>query len=119
MFGEQELGLLSRRAPEISLGKFVSEHFTPLTFDVQTGVVSDEDTNEIWETVKKETIEKVRGNKNGSGRADSPMTGEKEVEKSFWISRPDGWVVNKKMKTIVLLEFKRTSDQSESFYQDM
>jgi hypothetical protein len=51
------------------VGKFVLEHFTPLTLDVQTGVVSDEDTDEIWETSKKETIasEKVRGNKNRSG----------------------------------------------------
>ena len=68
------------------MGKFVSEHFTPLTFDVQTGVVSDEDTNEIWETVKKEVIEKVRGNKGRSGRADSPMVDEEEVEKLFWLS---------------------------------
>jgi hypothetical protein len=28
-------------------------------------------------------------------------------------------VVNKKMKKIVLLEFKRTSESSESHYQDM
>ena len=44
---------------------------------------------------------------------------EAEVEKSFWLSRPDGWVVNRKMKKIVLLEFKRTADSSESYYQDM
>ena len=71
------------KGTEISLGTFVLEHFTPLTLDVQTGVVSDQDTVEIWETMKKETIEKVRGNKNRSGRADSPKTDEKEVEKSF------------------------------------
>jgi hypothetical protein len=41
------------------------------------------------------------------------------VEKSVWLSRPDGWVVNRKMKKIVLLEFKRTADCSESYYQDM
>jgi hypothetical protein len=33
--------------------KFVSEHFTPLTLDIQTGVVSVEDTDEIWEFSKK------------------------------------------------------------------
>ena len=78
---------------EISLGKFVLEHFTPLTLDVQTGVTSDEDTTEIWETTKKESMEKVRGNKNRSERADSPIIDETEVEKSFLFSRPDGWVV--------------------------
>ena len=67
----------------------------------QTGVVSDEDIAEIWETAKKETMEQVRGNKNRSARAESPMADEKEVGKSFWLTRPDGWVVNRKMKKIV------------------
>ena len=30
--------------------------------------------------------------------ADSPIADEAEVEKSFWLSRPDGWVINRKMK---------------------
>ena len=47
------------------------------------------------------------------------MIDEEEVEKSFWISRPDDWVVNRKMKKIILLEFKRTTDYSESYYRDM
>jgi hypothetical protein len=38
---------------EISLGKFVSEYFTPLTLDLQTGVVSTEDTDEIWEAAAR------------------------------------------------------------------
>ncbi len=42
---------------------------------------------------------------------------EEEVEKSFWINRPDDWVVNRKMKKIILLEFKRTTDYSESSYR--
>jgi len=79
----------------------------------------DEDTNEIWEVAKKEAIVKVRGNKNRSARADSPMVDEVEVEKSFWLNRPDGWVVNRQMRKIVRLEFKRTSEQSESYYQNM
>ncbi len=37
------------KGTEISLGKFVSEYFTSLTLDLQTGVVSTEDTDEIWE----------------------------------------------------------------------
>jgi hypothetical protein len=107
------------KGTEISLWKFVPEYFTPLTLDLRTGVVSTEDTTEIWETVREEAIEKVRGRKNRSVRAVSPMADEVEVEKSFWFSRPDGWVINRKMKKIVLLEFKRTSDSPESYFQDM
>ena len=44
---------------------------------------------------------------------------EKEVEKTFWLSRPDGWVINRKTKRIILLEYKRTSDTSERYYEDM
>ncbi len=42
-----------------------------------------------------------------------------EVEKSFWISRPDGWVINRKTKKIILLEFKRTNDTTETYFQVM
>ena len=34
------------KGTEISLGKFVSEYFTPLTLDLRTGVVSTEDTDQ-------------------------------------------------------------------------
>ena len=95
------------------------EYFTPLTLDIQTGVVSTEDTAEIWEAAKEYAIEKVRGNKNRATSAKSPLVDEKEVEKSFRLSRPDGWVINRKMKKIVLLEFKRAADSWESYYQDM
>jgi hypothetical protein len=61
----------------------------------------------------------VRGKENRSARADSPMPDETEVEKSFWFSRPDGWVINRKTKKIILLEFKWTSDCGESYFQDM
>ena len=47
------------------------------------------------------------------------MLETREVEKSFWLSRPDGWVFNRKMKKIILLEFKRTADYSEAYYRDM
>ena len=46
-------------------------------------MVSDEDTAAIWEAAKKATIEKVRGNKNRSARADSPMTDDTEVDHSM------------------------------------
>ena len=39
------------------------------------------------------------------------------MEKTFWLSRPDGWVVEKKTKRIIMLEFKRTSDTT--YYSDM
>ncbi len=57
--------------------------------------------------MKEDAIEKVTGRANRSARADSPMADEAEVEKSVWFSRPDGWVVNRKMKKIVLLECKK------------
>ena len=41
------------------------------------------------------------------------------MERTFWISRTDGRVINRKMKRIVLLEFKGTSDTSETYYYDM
>jgi hypothetical protein len=51
----------------ISLGKFVSEYFTPLTLNLQTRVVSTEDMTEIWETEREEAIEKVRGIRHVTG----------------------------------------------------
>jgi hypothetical protein len=54
----------------------VPEYFTPLTLDLQTGVVSTEDTGGIWGTVKEEVMEKVRGRETRSERADSSMTDE-------------------------------------------
>jgi hypothetical protein len=56
---------------------------------------------------------------NSPVRTDSPMTDEAEVEKSFCLIRPDDWVINRKMKKIILLEFKRTTNLRESYFQDM
>ena len=64
-------------------------------------------------------IEKVRRNKDRTSGGDSTVIDVGEVEKSFWLIRPDGWVVNRKMKKIILLEFKRTDDYSEAYYRDM
>ncbi len=107
------------KGTEISLGKFVSEYFTPLTLDSWSDVVSTENTDEIWKAAKEETMEKVKGKANRQVRVDSPMVDETEVEKFFWISRPDDWVINRKTKKIILLEFKRTSDYGESYFKDM
>ena len=82
-------------------------------------MVSTDDIDEIWEVTKEETMEKVKGRTNRSARADSTMVDETEVEKSFCLSRPDGLVINRKMKKIIFLEFKRTSDSTESYFQDM
>ena len=71
------------KGTEISLGRFVSEYFKPLTFDTKTGVVSDEDTEEIWETVKQVTIEEVRRNRDRTSGGDSTVIDVGEVEKSF------------------------------------
>ncbi len=74
---------LVSKGTEISLGRYVSEHFTPLTLDIKTGVVSDDDTSEIWETVREVTIEKVRRNKDRTSGGDSSVIDVGEVEKSF------------------------------------
>ncbi len=71
------------KGTEISLGKFESEYFTPLTLDLQTGVVSTEDTDEIWEAAKEEAMEKINGREIRRAGTDSPMVVEAEVEKSF------------------------------------
>jgi hypothetical protein len=43
----------------------------------------------------------------------------KEVEKNFWLSRPDGWVINKKTKRMIMLDFKRASNTADTYYSDM
>jgi hypothetical protein len=68
------------KGTEVSLGKFVSEYFTPLTLDLETGVVSTQDTDEIWETAKEEAMEKINGREIRRAGADSPMVDETEVE---------------------------------------
>ena len=65
------------------MGRFVSEFFTPLTLDSNTGVISDEDTTEIWGDVKEVVIEKVRRNKNRTSGGDSTVIDVGEVERSF------------------------------------
>ncbi len=71
------------KGTEISLGKFVSEYFTPLTLDSWSGVVSTEDTDKIWKVVKEEGMEKVKGRANRLVGVESTVVEETEVEKSF------------------------------------
>ena len=67
---------------------------------------------EVWLAAKSEAISKVRKRQGGAKGTEAPSPDEKEVEKIFLLSRPDGWVINKKTKRIIMLEFKRTSDTS-------
>jgi hypothetical protein len=101
------------KGTEISLGKFVSEYFTPLTLDSRSGVVSTEDTDEIWKTAKEEAMEEVKGRANRLVGADSPMVEEAEVEKSFWLSRTDGWVINRKTKKIIMIGLRALAAERE------
>ena len=50
------------------------------------------------EVAKEVTIEKVRRNQDRTSGGDSTVIDVGEVEKSFWLRRPDRWVVNRKMK---------------------
>jgi hypothetical protein len=52
-----------------------------------------------------ETGSDLRKLKVGAKGAEAPNPDEEEVEKTFWLSRPDSFVINR--KRIILLEFKR------------
>ncbi len=52
---------------------------------------------------KEVVMEIVRRNKTRESGEDSILIDEEEVEKSFWLSRPDHWVINRKRKKIILL----------------
>jgi len=76
--GEQGLGICLEGdrdlAGKICVGILHGAH-TP-RLGSQTGVVSTEDTDEIWKSVKEEVMEKVKGRANRQVRADSPMIDE-------------------------------------------
>ena len=72
--------LVTGQSGEGRLQKWGNHHLTPLTFDTKTGVVSDEDTPEIWETTKEVVIEKVRRNKGRTSGGDSTVIDVGEVE---------------------------------------
>jgi len=82
---------------------------------MRTGVVSTEDTTDIWKTAREEAIGKTKRRTKRSVRVDSLLPVESEVEHSFClrVNRPDGWVTNRKMKKI------ETSDCGELHFQDM
>jgi hypothetical protein len=77
---------------------------------------TDEDAAEVWAAAREEAIIKVKKLKGGAKGVEAD---EKEVEWSFWMTLPDGWGINSKMKRIIVLEFKRTSYTSKTYYSDM
>jgi hypothetical protein len=82
---------------EIPVGRFLIEYFTPLTLGEQhQGALADKDVAEVWLAAKSEAISKVRRTKGGAKGAEAHCPDEKEMEKTFRLSRPDGWVINKK-----------------------
>ncbi len=108
------------KGTETSVGRFLIEFFTPLTLGEQhQGALSDEDVAEVWLPAKSEDISKVRRTKGGTKGTEAHCPDAKEVEKTFWLSRPDGWGINKKTNRIIMLEFKRASDTAETYYSDM
>jgi hypothetical protein len=75
---------------EISVGRFLIEYFTPLTLGEQhQGALSDEDVTEVWLAAKSEAISTVRRTKGGAKGAEAHCPDEKELEKTFWLSRPE------------------------------
>ncbi len=79
------------KGTEISVGRFLIEYFTPLTLGEQLqGVLSDEDVSEVWLAAKSEAISKVSRTKGGVKGAEVHCPDVKEVEKTFWLSRPAG-----------------------------
>jgi len=108
------------KGTQISVDRFLIEYFTPLSLGEQLqGSLSDEDVTEVWLSAKSEAISKVSRTKGGVKGAEAHCPDVKEVEKTFWIIRSDDWVINKKTKHIVILEFKRVSDTAETDYSDM
>ena len=96
------------------------EYFNPLTSgEQQVGIVSDEDATEgRWQERRLLTSSERR------------KQGQREQSHTFWMRRKwnepfgsagptDARVTNRKMKRIILLEFKRTSDASETYYSDV
>ena len=107
------------RGTEFSVGKFLIEYFTPLTTGQKEGTSSESDVMDVWSTEKEAWFNKVRSSQNRRGGEEASALDEETVERSFWLSRSDDWVVNRTVKRIILLEFKRTSDTSETYYTDM
>ena len=92
--------------------------FVPL---LQTDLVWEDDHIRLEKRAPcyPEAISKVRRTKGGVKGAEAHCPDVKEVEKTFWIIRSDDWVINKKTKHIIMIEFKRASDIIEAYYSDM
>ncbi len=74
------------------------EYFRSLTLGEQhQGVFSNEDETEVREEAKSEAISKASKVKDGAKGAKALNPDDKEVEKTFWLSSDDGWVINKNL----------------------
>ena len=91
---------------EISVGRFLTQIFTPITLVKQhQSVISNVDVTEVWLTENSEVIHKVRKMQVGVKGVDTPSPDEKEVEKTFWITgSPDGWVIKKRTNHSIILK---------------
>ena len=101
------------------MGRFLIEYFTPLTSgEQQRGVFSKEDEADVWATARSEAMrksKKIRGRAKGG---EASNLDEQEVEKTFWLSRPDGWVINSKMKWITSAEERMSAkDDTRIIYR--
>ena len=61
-----------------------------LEYVLAVGIVSDEDATEVWEASSEEAINKVRKKKTRSSGAGPYILDEEKVERTFWLTRPDG-----------------------------
>jgi hypothetical protein len=104
------------KGTELSAGTgFMLEYFTPLTSDDRGWWGSS--WMRICTAVREEVMNQFRKNRSKREGAETHLLDEKEVEldRTFGFSWTDGWVINKKMERIILLEFKRTKDTSENY----
>ena len=57
---------------------------------------ADEDATEVRETAREEARNKSRKYRGRTIGAESRVPDEKEVDRTFFLSRPNGWVINRK-----------------------
>ena len=60
------------------------------------GIALDEDATEVWEEAREEAINKARKHRGRTEGAKSRVPDENEVDWTFFLNRPNGWVINRK-----------------------
>ncbi len=69
---------------------------------------------EVWLAAKSEAISKVRRTKGGTKGGETHCPDVKEVEKTFWLSWPDGWVI-----VYCCQSMKNCSEDIDGKYSDL